>query len=47
MSCDCPRCGREVSVVNGGAPYPSRTRRAAVLLVALGVIAAVVLALVL
>jgi hypothetical protein len=47
MSCDCPGCGRKVSVVISGAPLPSKARRAAVLLVALGVIAAVVLALVL
>src|SRR5262245_21392092 len=47
VSCDCPRCGRKVSVVNSGAPHPSKARRAAVLLVALVVIAPVVLVLVL
>jgi hypothetical protein len=47
VSCDCPRCGRKVSVVNSGVPHPSVARRAAVLLVALVVVAAVVLALVL
>jgi len=47
VSCDCPHCGRKVSVVHFGAPHPSRARRAAVLLVALVVIAAAVLALVL
>jgi endogenous inhibitor of DNA gyrase (YacG/DUF329 family) len=47
VSCDCPRCGRKVSVVNPGAPHPSKARRAAVLLVALVVIATVVFALVL
>ena len=46
VSCDCPRCGRKVSVVNSGAPHASKARRAAVLLVALVVIAAVVLSLV-
>lgn len=47
VSCDCPGCGREVSVVNSGAPHPSAARRAAVLLVAIVVIAAAVLALLL
>jgi endogenous inhibitor of DNA gyrase (YacG/DUF329 family) len=47
VSCDCPRCGRQVSVVDAGAPHPSEARRAAVLLVAIVVIAAVALALVL
>jgi len=47
VSCDCSRCGRKVSVVNSGAPHPSKARRATVLLVALVVIAAVALALVL
>jgi endogenous inhibitor of DNA gyrase (YacG/DUF329 family) len=47
VSCDCPRCGRKVSVVNTGASHPSKARRAAVLLVALAVIVAVIMALVL
>src|SRR5262245_210120 len=47
VSCDCPRCGRKVSVVSSGALHPSAARRAAVLLVALVVFAAVVLALLL
>jgi len=47
VSCDCPRCGRKVSVVNSGAPRPSKSQRAAALLVALVVIVAVALALVL
>jgi hypothetical protein len=47
VSCDCPRCGRKVCVVNSGAPHPSKARRAAVLVVALAVVATVVLLLVL
>lgn len=47
VSCDCPQCGRKVSVVNPGAAHPSQAQRAAVLLTAIVVIAAVVLALVL
>jgi hypothetical protein len=47
VSCDCPACGRKVSVAHPGAPQPSTGMRAAVLLVALAVIAAVALALVL
>jgi endogenous inhibitor of DNA gyrase (YacG/DUF329 family) len=47
LSCDCPQCGRNVSVVTSGALLPSKARRAAVLLVAIVVIAAGFLALLL
>jgi endogenous inhibitor of DNA gyrase (YacG/DUF329 family) len=44
VSCDCPQCGRKVSVISSGALHASKAQRAAVLVVALVAIAATVLA---